>query len=474
MLVPALFKGFNMAFTVTLYSHSKRDNSTKLPTGSGTSYSCIMKHGCGILNPSISLDLGLSSDPSSFNYAYIPAFGRYYFIEEWFFEERLWTAQLKVDVLATYKTEIGDSNLYVLRSSAENNGRVTDLLYPALTGCNFDSSTHSNPWTGATFIIGVVGRSGTYGNTSFYAISTSDMVRLCLKMTDREYIISEDYGFNLTDASEALQLSLVDPLQYIKSCVYLPVNVGDITNTSYVANINVFNWESTAGGYAISSSSRIYKTYSFSIKKHPDTNARGNYVNSAPFTNITLTIPPFGCIDIDTSVTCNASTLSVEVEVDPIGGKGILIVKCNGIILNRIESQIGVPIALSSVTRDYVGGITNTVGALTSPFSGSGAGAIGSMVGAIGNAVESLMPRAQTVGSTGSFVANRGEFRLDHQFFRPVADDNTHNGRPLCAMRTLKNLGGYMLIQDGDVTINGTSTEDGQIRNYLETGFYYE
>lgn len=473
-----------MAFTVTLYSHSKRDNSTKLPTGSGTSYDCIMKHGCGILNPSISLDLGLNTDPSNFNYAYIPAFGRYYFIEEWYFEERLWTAQLKVDVLATYKTQIGDSNLYVLRSSAENNGRVTDLLYPSLTGCDYDSTTHSNPWTSATFVIGVVGRSGTYGNTSFYAISTSDMVRLCTKMTDREYIISEDYGFNLDDASEALQLSLVDPLQYIKSCVYLPVAVGDITNTSYVANINVFNWESTAGGYAISSSSRIYKTYSFNIKKHPDTNSRGNYVNSAPFTNITLTIPPFGCIDIDTSVSCNASTLSVEVEVDPIGGKGILVVKCNGIILNRIESQIGVPIALSSVTRDYIGGITSTVGAIASgvgAVAGGMAGSVGGVAGGIsgavsgiGDAVKSLIPRAQTVGSTGSFVANRGEFRLDHQFFRPIADDNTHNGRPLCAMRTLKNLGGYMLIQDGDVTIAGTSTEDASIRNYLETGFYFE
>ena len=58
-----------MAFTVNLYSHSKRDNSTKQPTGSGTSFDCVMKHGCGILNPSISLDLGLSDDPSSFNYA---------------------------------------------------------------------------------------------------------------------------------------------------------------------------------------------------------------------------------------------------------------------------------------------------------------------------------------------------------------------------------------------------------------------
>jgi len=113
-------------------------------------------------------------------------------------------------------------------------------------------------------------------------------------------------------------------------------------------------------------------------------------------------------------------------------------------------------------------------GAVAGYMKGGIVGAIGSSVGAIGNAVESLMPRAQTVGSTGSFVANRGEFRLDHQFFRPIADDNAHNGRPLCAMRTLKNLGGYMLIQDGDVTINGTSTEDSQIRNYLESGFYFE
>ena len=469
-----------MAFTVKLYSHSKRDNSTKRPTGSGTSYDCIMKHGCGILNPTISLDLGLSTDPSSFNYAYIPAFSRYYFIEEWYFEERLWTAQLKVDVLATYKNEIGDSNLYVLRSSAEQNGNVTDLLYPARTGCTFDHTSHSNPWSGATYIVGVVNDVATFGSNSYYALDTSNTAVMCRNLTDVTRIISDDYDFNLDDASAGLQLSLVDPLQYIKSCVMIPVGVGDITNTIASSDIPVFNWNSGASGRKVFQNSRIVKSYSFEIPKHPNTNSRGNYVNSAPFTSMTLTIPPWGCIDIDTSVTCNASTLNVEVEIDPISGKGILIVKCNGIILNRLESQIGVPISLSSVTRDYIGAVTSTVGAIGGMSLGAitggvaGAGSIFSGLASLGNAVESLMPRAQTVGSTGSFVANRGEFRLDAQFFIPVADDNVHNGRPLCAMRTLKNLGGYMLIQDGDVTINGTSTEDSQIRNYLETGFYFE
>ena len=104
---------------------------------------------------------------------------------------------------------------------------------------------------------------------------------------------------------------------------------------------------------------------------------------------------------------------------------------------------------------------------------GVAAGIAGGISG-IGNAIESIQPRAQTIGSTGSFVSNRGDFRLDYQFFRPIDDDNTHNGRPLCDVRQINTLSGYMLVQDGDVTTTGTAAEDRQIRQYLESGFYYE
>lgn len=469
-----------MAFNVNLYSLEKRDNSTKRPTGNGTQYSCVMKHGCGILNPSISLDIGLTANPSQYNYAYIPAFGRYYFIDEWFFEERLWTAQLKVDVLATYKTEIGNSSLYVLRSSAESNGAITDLLYPAKTGCSFASDTKTNPWSGECFVLGVISGDANIGSLKYYVISGGMLSYICDKLMDPEQVITTGNKFNLTDASQALQLALVDPIQYIKTCMMLPVNSGEISNTTGTSNVKVYNFSTNASGSYISSASRIYKSYSFSIPNHPDAASRGNYVNSSPFTMLTLTIPPWGCIQIDTSVTANASTLNVEIEVDPISGTGVLVIKCNGIVLNRIESQIGVPISLSSVTHGVGGAIASGVTAL----GGASLGVLnavpmvkefGDKVSAqIGNAINAQSARTQTVGSTGTFVSNRGEFRLDAQFFRPIPDDNTHNGRPLCAVRTLKNLGGYMLIQDGDVSITGTSTEDSMIRQYLETGFYYE
>lgn len=299
---------------------------------------------------------------------------------------------------------------------------------------------------------------------------------MCLALTDPTTIIDSTYDFDLMDASAGLQLSLVDPMQYIKTCIMLPVAATDITNLGTSATINVYRWPAGTGK-KVYPTSRITKSFSFTIQNHPDTAGRGNYVNSKPYTNITLTIPPFGCIDIDSSVTCNASTLSVDVEVDPITGKGILVVSCNSIVLNRLEAQIGVPISLSSVTRDYIGAASSALGSASgiigSALTGNVAGAIGAVSG-IGNAIESLMPRANTIGTTGTFAANHGDFRLDFQFFRPVDDDNTHNGRPLCAVRTISTLSGYMLIQDGDVAINGTATEDAKIRSYLETGFYYE
>ena len=125
---------------------------------------------------------------------------------------------------------------------------------------------------------------------------------------------------------------------------------------------------------------------------------------------------------------------------------------------------------MSSVTRDYLGGVSNVGGAIGNLLSGDVLGT----VSGVGNALQSLQARANTIGTTGSYGSLLGDFRLDHQFFRPIADDNTHNGRPLCAKRVLNTLSGYILVQDGDVAIDGTSTEDAQLRQYLETGFYYE
>lgn len=460
-----------MSFTVTFYTFSKRSNSTKQPSG-GTSYDCIIKDGSAVIAPVIQLDIGLTADPSDLNYCYIAKFSRYYYVTDWTFDRALWTAHLQVDVLATYKSEIGSANLYILRASAENDGDVIDTLYPTETGCSYDRVTKSNFWKtdgSGIYVMGAVSQTlWALGSIAYYKMSSGGMSSLVHNLIDNT--VNTGNGYNTADGSMPFQLSVVNPIQYIKSCMYLPVDSSDVVGTS-VSSIKIFSWSTGVSGSVINLPYLpVNINTTWDIPKHPQTSARGNYVNSAPYTVLTLSIPPFGTIDIDTSVTCNATYLYTHIYIDVITGKGLLIVECNNTILSRLEAQIGIPIQLSEVTRDYIGGVTSILSSIGSAASGNFIGA----AGGVGNAIEALTPRANTIGTTGSFASLQGTPQLNAQFFSLVADDNAQNGRPLCKKRQPSNLTGYMLVQDGDVAINGTKAEADQIRTLLEGGFYYE
>jgi hypothetical protein len=223
----------------------------------------------------------------------------------------------------------------------------------------------------------------------------------------------------------------------------------------------------------------VYIHKRFARHAHPDAATRGVYLNSAPYTIATLSYPPFGVIEIDTSVLNTATYLETDLYIDPLNGKGILTIYSNNTILSRVEAQIGVPIALSQVTRDYIGAVNNTLGAVGNVASAiaNPSGIVGNVVGAaqgIINAGVSLVPRANTIGSGGGFSHLQGNFELDFQFFRPVDDDLTNNGRPLCQFRRPTDIGGFMVLQDGSIEGATTYIEGEEIRRLLETGFYYE
>lgn len=483
-----------MAFSVDFYIFNKKSNSTLRPSTPSASYNCTIKRGSGLIAPKIELNIGLTTAPS-WNYCYIANFGRFYYISEWYNENALWIANLKCDVLATYKLDIGSSSLYALRTSVSSlyDGRVVDTLYPTKVNSTFDTTAITTPWespSAGCFVVGVVSKVPHYGSINYYVLTAQAMQDLIQGLLDNT--ITDSGGqpinnFNLTDASEGLQLALVDPLQYIKSAIFLPFSYANVPKVPAPINvITVFNYPITVTAQhgVIVDIPQIIITKTFTIKKHPQTTARGNYVNTSPYTNVTLTFPPFGTIEIDTTVICNATSLTVEIRVDTTNGLGILEVQANGILLNRLEAQVGVPVQLSQVTRDYMGAFNQTMSAASSIASGIGgimtgnvAGGVGSIiggVGAIGNAAASLVPRSQSIGSGGTYATLYETPRLDFQFFELVDDDIDHNGRPCCKMVTPSNNAGYYLIQDGDVGISGTQAEAEEIRRYLESGFYYE
>lgn len=474
-----------MSFNVRFWTFTKKYNSTKRPvTDEGTLYTCVIKDGSSIVNPKIELNLGMSANPSAYNYCRIASFGRYYYISEWSFDKGLWTATLATDVLATYKDEIGAASLYMLRASNEKNGRVVDNKYPTKVNCDFDRSAITSPYKPyydnygfqGCYIIGVVSESGTYGSLKYYVLDEVNLAKVC------QYLINDAVSvvnnFSLSDASIALQSSIVDPIQYIKSAMWLPFDAAEISGVS-TSNVKVFNWQiPNVAGHFLASSPYIEKTLTPATIKHPDSNDRGSYLNVSPYTMAHLAFPPFGVFDLDTTIISNVNSLTLNLKVDGITGRGFLEIKAHNQVLNRLEAQIGVPIQLSQVKSDYVGAVTSlasgAAGSIGKFVSGDIAGAISGGIGAIGNAFESLIPKAQTIGSGGAFSHLLGDFELGFQFFRPVDDDNEHNGRPLCAKRQVSVLGGYMLVQDGDVPIAGTVGEGDAVKAFLESGFYYE
>ena len=105
-----------MSINVEFYSLSKRDNSTKRPAAAAVvTAACSLKDDCGIIRP-VLLVYGIAN-PSGLNYAYISDFSRYYYISEWTWKLGNWECQLYVDVLATYKDQIGAATEYIARCS---------------------------------------------------------------------------------------------------------------------------------------------------------------------------------------------------------------------------------------------------------------------------------------------------------------------------------------------------------------------
>ncbi len=475
---------------VFLYSIKKRENSTKRPDVAGVLLQCTIKTESSIENPTLELNLGLQYAPN-YNYAYIPDFNRYYFIENRTYSPPKWTFSLSVDVLATYKADIGAANLYVLRAAAEKDGNVVDTLYPAKTNCTYVSTPNTEQlryWetnvNNGSFVLGVVSKDPYYGSLDYYVCDVAALKAIVYAlMAD---IVTAARDFDVDDASLALQLNLVDPLQYIKSCIYIPVAYSDLPGTPLVdplnpGDISIFNYDIniTAGNVKeLRSIPQYVATRNYILPQHPQAATRGNYLNTAPFTRHSLIVPPFGMIELDTTITCNAASVGAEAIVDLPTGKGFLVVTANGHTISRTETQVGVPVQLSQVSRDYLGaamGATNGIaGAIGSALSGNISGAIMSATNGIESATRAMMPRSSSIGSGGSYGQFYSVSELESQFFPIVDDDNTQNGRPLCKIRQPANLGGYMLIQDADIPINGSAEESRKLRAYLENGFYYE
>ena len=463
-------------FHIYFYTFAKKENSTARPSTVALDANCIIKTGSGIMEPTIELDLGLSECPE-YNYCYIPAFGRYYWIREWYFEDALWTATLLIDVLATAKNYIGSSSLYVLRAASAYDGYVRDELYPADANFTITSASASLGfgYSNGVYVLGIVSKAADFGSLRYYVLTTAQMSQLVtMLLSDGFY---SDEQIQTAEGSVGFVKCLVDPIQYIKSCIYIPIARSSLSSHITSANLIVFDWDTEIVAAAVNPGNPVYSVVNtdLAVSNHPQAASRGKYLNDSPYTSRVLYVPPFGAVELDPSYLIEPQSLTLEIRIDLTSGMGTLDVRNgNAQTMNYIEGMVGVPVNLSQVMRDWIGATqaiaAGAVGSVLNPAN------IGSnLISTIGNVVNAMRPKCQSVSGGGSYASLRnGNAYLTSKFAHMVADDLAEQGRPLCQTRTISSLSGYVQVMNGDIAAPYTADELERIRSYLEGGFYYE
>ena len=454
-----------MSIQITFYKFEKKVNSTKLPTTAGITRTCDIKAPMSILEPR----LEIVWSPIQWNYCYIPAFNRYYFIQDITFDKGIWIVSCTVDVLASYKSEIGAASCYILRSSASSDGDIVDTKYPMTTSSTqhwrnpdinaFQWNGFNNGW----YVVGLQGNNDYSVNGSIYYQLTPTEFAKFLK---NFYANSSSSWWGNIDQGIINSLNKIN--DYITSCRWYP---SSFTIDATARNLIVGGYDTGAKGYIVKENPLTVLTFVFNnIPKHPKAAARGNYLNSAPYSRYVLRSGVTGTIALDPFYMKGCTNLAVEFFVDVTTGQAKTWVMADGTTFVETYGQFGVDVNLNGTEINIGGAIGNAMTAVGSIAVGDYVGALAS----VGNGIAALQPQVVGKASSGGYVQFYQPLSLLIDFYDIVDDDNAIMGRPLCAIDTPANLGGFMIVQDPNIEIAGTSMEANQINTYMTGGFFYE
>lgn len=494
---------------IILYTgFEKKRNSTKQPTQQTLSVTKTgtLKEPCSVMNPVFKLKRDpVDSVPDLFNYAYIPKFGRYYFVTNVTWNEGFWEFQLAVDVLASYAGDIGQSSHYILRtnsSTTDYDPMITDTMYPATNDITLYQYAIASAFVtninNGIYVVGIISGqdsnhpSSQVGAISYYAMTATEFGALKNALLSEDNletmeIIDSQGQLLINDMSKELFKAMYNPYQYIASCMWFPLDKSAIVSTP-VQTIPIGWWDYNLSGDLITAQNLSIQEGPTTIHQHPQAATRGEYLNYAPYTRCNV-YGIFGTIPLDLSFfDRDDDTMILLYTIDLITGQcRVRIQSYQSAASPRYFHNVaerdflcGVPIQLAQITTDYMGAavaaVDATANTIQSALSLNIGGVISSAAHGIYNTLNAAMPQMSSSGTNGSFIITNQNLNttFSYQHFNIVDEDITHKGRPLCQIRTINTLSGYILCADGEFNISCLDEERSMISDFLTSGFFWE
>lgn len=480
-----------MAHTLKLGTFAKLENSTAQPTTTGwAEYSVTLKGGADLFNPTVTLS---EDSQNLIGKNYGTMMGKYYFVTGvTAIRNDLCEVDLKLDSLATFKSTIGAASLYVLRSASAADGNIRDTYYPLKAN---STRTHGvqvavpvlghetsipGDYSSGVIVVNVAGTK-TAGASTLWQMLPTDFANMV------SALYTEINGFQFSDMiAKVVQAFGGNPQQLINSAMWFPFpfdvyDVRQVTIGSWDAVVDPTDPDSAAiTGGLITDPVLGLPDVTFTLPKHPLAATRGGYLNLSPYTQYELGFPGCGVCSLDTGKLQAETGITIKRYMDAFSGQLFIkvIADTSSQMIAYMNGQIGIPISLRGANNanSLVGNAVSTIGGIL------GAAISEAPVAMLGAAASGIAPALDALGGTpvsssmGAGFAGITDERiwLDTICYDITDADNTHNGRPLCEVRTISTLSGYIRVAEGDVAIPAPLPIQQEVKAFLEGGFFYE
>ena len=497
-----------MAITAYFIKQSKRRNSTLQFALTGASeFACTLKAPTSLDRPTF-----LLSYASTFNFNLAFFDGKFYFVDDVVsVRDGQWEVSCVVDVLATYKTEILASELFVSFADTIRNSWLADTRVPiSRKVVEKDASlTGQIPFETGFYVLTVTGDTGTdafiltrnqisqllASVNSWYDTSATDIFDGSRLGITYQFGSPEEAIESLSKIlaqSDVVGNAYANAPQCIRSCIWVPLKPSDFQDAT-TKRIMLGSYDTGIDAHTVSIDPKLFTVGCDIPWKYNDW-------RRSVAEDVSLYLPFLGQINLPIDSVSSFDKINVDMYIAGIDGSISYYVYASDsagleeILLGVYKCNCGCDYAiginqkasLGEVVQTVINGVSRAVSGLVessiAPQSIGGAVAGVALEGVrttyeVANVNMSHTPT--TIGSLGSTGLGNLSFKcyvLSHEFSLDFSSDDYINtmGTPVMQTLSLSTLSGYCQCVNAHVEAPAQATELDAIDGYLNSGFYIE
>lgn len=444
---------------ITLFHFSKRKNSTKRATGQGTNAPCLLKSNTTFQNPVFKLKLSLDS---ALQYNYLKWADHYYFISSTVsLNNDMVEISASEDVLATYRTEIGNYTCFIERSAKQTTLANDSMYIP------------TNDWVSQSTIVGQPINTFVNGYARNYLLRT-----ISVEGINTYYVTGSQlddlmkfmytYGSIPDVIDSALTRLFFNPFQYIVDLKWLPFRLSSFLNIA--DNIKLGYWDSNVTAALINDATCTF-SYDLSLGNPLYADSDFRFYNSA-FSKYSVKLPFVGVIPVNPTKT-NKGQLKATYNFDGVSGMADVWLTSGSDEYAHFQCQLAVPMQIGYATTNIGQFTTSLIDVGTSLASGNPIGAITNTVGAFQSVTSPEPNMVGTVGNISSILNNMDANSICYAC-TSIDPDGTSEGYVDGTIRSISALSGFVKCRNASIQIAGFEGDQEQVNSYLNNGFYFE